>query len=64
MTSSQETIAQSQFGPQAQAYIASAAHAQGADLQRIAAIAAEHMGASSLIESSSATILASAWCFT
>ena len=41
MTQSQETIAQSQFGPQAHAYIASAAHAQGADLQRIAAIAAE-----------------------
>ena len=38
----QETIAQSQFGPQAKAYIASPAHAQGADLQRIAAIAAAH----------------------
>ena len=42
MTQSQETIVQSQFGPQANAYIASAAHAQGADLQRIAAIAATH----------------------
>jgi len=48
MTQSQETIAQSQFGPQAKAYIASAAHAQGADLQRIAAIAAEHRPAHAL----------------
>ena len=48
MTQSQETIAQSQFGPQAKAYIASAAHAQGADLQRIAAIAAEQMPAHAL----------------
>ena len=48
MTQSQETIAQSQFGPQAHAYIASAAHAQGADLQRIAAIAAEHTPAHAL----------------
>eukprot|EP01037_Dinobryon_pediforme_P016779 gene16779-16960_t len=45
---SQETIAQSQFGPQAKAYIASAAHAQGADLQRIAAIAAQHTPAHAL----------------
>jgi len=48
MTQSQETIAQSQFGPQAHAYIASAAHAHGADLQRIAAIAAEHTPAHAL----------------
>jgi cyclopropane fatty-acyl-phospholipid synthase-like methyltransferase len=45
---SQETIAQSQFGPQAKAYIASAAHAQGADLQRIASIAAQHTPAHAL----------------
>jgi ubiquinone/menaquinone biosynthesis C-methylase UbiE len=48
MTQSQETIVQSQFGPQAKAYIASAAHAQGADLQRIAASAADHTPAHAL----------------
>ena len=48
MTQSQETIAQDQFGPQAKAYIASAAHAQGADLKRIAAIAAQRMPAHAL----------------
>lgn len=48
MTQSQEMIAQGQVGPQAKAYIASAAHAQGADLQRIAAIAAEQKPAHAL----------------
>jgi len=40
MTQRHNSLVQSQFGPRANAYIASAAHAQGADLQRIAAIAA------------------------
>ena len=47
-TPTQEIIARSQFGPQAKAYIASAAHAQGADLVRIAAIAAEQRPAHAL----------------
>ena len=40
MTRPHNALVESQFGPRAKAYIASAAHAQGADLQRIAAIAA------------------------
>jgi ubiquinone/menaquinone biosynthesis C-methylase UbiE len=40
MTQQHNSLVQSQFGPRANAYIASAAHAQGADLQRIFAIAA------------------------
>ncbi|HEX7858260.1 MAG TPA: class I SAM-dependent methyltransferase [Sphingobium sp.] len=41
MTQSHESIVQQQFGPQAAAYVTSAVHAQGPDLDRIAAIAAE-----------------------
>ncbi|HWU01744.1 MAG TPA: class I SAM-dependent methyltransferase [Novosphingobium sp.] len=48
MTPQHDHLVQNQFGPRAQAYIASAAHAQGADLQRIAAIAAQHAPARAL----------------
>ncbi|HEX7871812.1 MAG TPA: class I SAM-dependent methyltransferase [Sphingobium sp.] len=41
MTQSHETIVQNQFGPQASAYVTSAVHAAGPDLDRIAAAAAE-----------------------
>lgn len=41
MTQSHESIVQQQFGPQAAAYVSSAVHASGPDLDRIAAIAAE-----------------------
>lgn len=40
MTQRHNSLVQSQFGPRANAYISSTAHAQGADLQRIASIAA------------------------
>ena len=40
MTQPHNALVESQFGPRANAYIASAAHAQGEDLKRIAAIAA------------------------
>lgn len=42
MTQQHDSLVQNQFGPGAHAYLASAVHAQGADLQRIAAIAAAH----------------------
>src|SRR5690606_40498988 len=34
-----------QFGPRAAAYLSSAVHAQGADLEQLAALAREHAGA-------------------
>lgn len=40
MTRSHETIVEEQFGPQAAAYVGSAVHAAGPDLDRIAAMAA------------------------
>jgi ubiquinone/menaquinone biosynthesis C-methylase UbiE len=42
MTQQHDNLVQSQFGPGAHAYVSSAVHAHGADLQRIAAIAAAH----------------------
>ena len=39
MTSSQHAVAQSQFGPCAAAYVTSAVHASGADLDALEAIA-------------------------
>jgi len=48
MTHDHNNLVQSQFGPGAHAYIASAVHAHGADLQRIAAIAAAHTPAHAL----------------
>lgn len=48
MTRHHDNLVQSQFGPRAHAYIASAAHAHGADLQRIAVIAATHAPAHAL----------------
>lgn len=42
MNQHHNSLVQSQFGPGAHAYIASTVHAQGADLQRIAALAAAH----------------------
>lgn len=48
MTRNHDSLVQSQFGPGAADYIASAVHAHGADLQRIAAIAAAHTPAHAL----------------
>jgi len=39
-----ETMAGGQFGPHADNYVASPVHAEGADLARMAAVAAEHPG--------------------
>jgi ubiquinone/menaquinone biosynthesis C-methylase UbiE len=41
MTRHHDNLVQDQFGPRANAYVASGTHATGADLQRIAAIAAD-----------------------
>lgn len=41
MSSTQESIVERQFGPQAHAYVTSAVHASGPDLDRIAALAAQ-----------------------
>lgn len=48
MTQHHDSLVQTQFGPGANAYIASAVHAHGADLARIAAIAATHAPAHAL----------------
>lgn len=42
MTNRHDRLVQSQFGPGAKDYVTSAVHAQGADLARIAALAAAH----------------------
>ncbi len=47
-TPDQQQLVAAQFGPRADAYVTSAVHAQGEDLQRIAAWAAEHKPARAL----------------
>jgi SAM-dependent methyltransferase len=42
MSTTHDTITGNQFGPRAQAYVASAVHASGPDLDRIEAIARDH----------------------
>lgn len=48
MTRSHESVVDAQFGPRAAAYVASAVHAQGADLDRVSQVAAAHAGARAL----------------
>ncbi|HZU65268.1 MAG TPA: class I SAM-dependent methyltransferase [Novosphingobium sp.] len=48
MTRTHETLVDQQFGARAAAYVASAVHASGADLARMAAIAAAHAPAHAL----------------
>ncbi|MDR3463827.1 MAG: class I SAM-dependent methyltransferase, partial [Beijerinckiaceae bacterium] len=45
MTTTHETLVAAQFGPRAMAYVASKDHAQGADLERLATLAAARPGA-------------------
>lgn len=44
MSASPESLARAQFGPRAAAYVESAVHSQGADLEALSAIAAAHAG--------------------
>jgi len=44
MSASPESLARAQFGPRAAAYVESAVHAQGADLEALSAVASAHAG--------------------